>query len=137
MAVAGEVKVEVEVVEVVVVEVVGEVVVVVVVVGEVVVEVVVVVVGVVVVEVVDFVVLVVEVEVVVVVGEVVVEVVVEVVPVPEYVLPLKASVYVLMSVAAWSPGLVISPTANPSSIEEPTPKFGKSYGEAPDSLKGR
>jgi len=67
----------------------------------------------------------------------VVEVVVEVVPEPEYELALKVSVYVLMSVAAWSPGLLNSPTANPSSIVEPTPKVGKSYGEAPDSLKGR
>jgi hypothetical protein len=42
-----------------------------------------------------------------------------------------------MSVAKWSPGEENSPAANPSSIVEPTPKEGKSYGEAPDSLKGR
>jgi len=97
---------------------------------------------VVVVDVVDFVVVVVDVvgvvEVVVVdVVGVVDVVVVEVVPDPEYELALKASVYVLMSVAAWSPGLLNSPTANPSSIVEPTPKVGKSYGEAPASLNGR
>ena len=54
-----------------------------------------------------------------------------------YVPELKVSVYVLMDVAEWSPGLENSPTANPISIVEPTPSVGKSYCEAPDSLKGR
>jgi hypothetical protein len=39
-----------------------------------------------------------------------------------YVLPLKVSTYVLMSVAAWSPGLENSPTANAISVVEPTPR---------------
>jgi len=51
-------------------------------------------------------------------------------------LPLKVSVYAVMAVAAWSPGLLNSPTANPISTVDPTPKV-KSYGDAPDSLKGR
>jgi len=54
-----------------------------------------------------------------------------------YIPELKVSVYVLMDVAEWSPGLENSPTANPISIVEPTPSVGKSYEEAPDSLKGR
>jgi hypothetical protein len=54
-----------------------------------------------------------------------------------YVPELKVSVYVLMDVAEWSPGLENSPTANPISTVEPTPSVGKSYCDAPDSLKGR
>jgi hypothetical protein len=54
-----------------------------------------------------------------------------------YVCPLKASTYVLMSVARWSPGEENSPTANPISIVDPTPSARKSYGEALVSLNGR
>jgi len=51
------------------------------------------------------------------------EVVEEVVEDEPYVWPLKVNVNVLMSVAAWSPGEEYSPTANPISIVEPTPKL--------------
>jgi hypothetical protein len=53
-----------------------------------------------------------------------------------YVPLLKVREYVVMDVAEWSPGLENSPTANPISIVEPTPRVGKSYGEAPESLNG-
>jgi hypothetical protein len=43
-----------------------------------------------------------------------------------YVLALKVSTYVLMSVAAWRPGWLNSPTANPISMLEPIPSVGKS-----------
>jgi hypothetical protein len=56
---------------------------------------------------------------------------------PEYVEPLKVSVYELMEVASCTPGLLNSPTANPSSIVDPTPSVGKSYGEAFFRAKGR
>ena len=45
---------------------------------------------------------------------------------PVYGLLLKVNTYEAMSVAPWFPGLLNSPTAKPSSIVEPTPNLGKS-----------
>jgi hypothetical protein len=66
------------------------------------------------------------------------EEVVEVVLEPEYVDELKVSTYWVIEVAAWVPGALNSPTANPISTVDPTfrAEVG-SWGEAFFSAKGR